>query len=93
MSLGRRIDLNPRRTKHGLLALLAGTACATAPPAQSEQQAEPESWFERWTGQDTMTGDWGGGRTDLADLGITFWGDYEMSYLGAYPESSASDTA
>jgi porin len=76
-----------------LLALLAGAACPDPANAQSVQRAEPESWFERWTSRDTMTGDWGGARTDLEDLGFDLFANTQMSFLAGYAESAPDDTA
>lgn len=52
-----------------LQALSLGLACPM--PAQAES-------LEQWLTQDTMTGDWGGIRTTLNDIGIT----PHASYLG-----------
>lgn len=72
----------PHRTS--LAAIIAGTLLL---PAMACAQAA-----NRYTGN-TLTGDWSGTRTDLADRGVTFRGDYvgeAMGVLdGGYGETGA----
>jgi len=59
-------------------ALLAGLAAVPA-QAQEEQKAEEAKGF--WE-RDTLTGDWGGVRSDLEQRGITVSGTYTAEALG-----------
>ncbi|MGH8038207.1 MAG: carbohydrate porin [Stenotrophomonas sp.] len=72
----------PHRTS--LAAIIAGTLLM--PAVVSAQEAN------RYTGK-TLTGDWNGTRSDLADRGVTFRGDYvgeAMGVLdGGYGETGA----
>lgn len=45
---------------------------AAAPSAWTQEQAEPSDFWHR----DTLTGDWGGLRTALADQGVTISASY-----------------
>ena len=57
------------------LAVIAATAITTiAPSAHAEDNAKPQSIWD----QPTLTGDWGGARTDLSNHGI----DITLNYIG-----------
>jgi len=62
----RKTDTNFRACV--LLVILAGAAATVRAQAPAPAPKEPENFLNR----STMTGDWGGLRTDLAKKGITF---------------------
>lgn len=65
-----------------LLALiLSCRAAAQEAPVQNGPVAE-KSWLGSWLGQETLTGNWGGVRSKLADSGFTPSANYTTDLVG-----------
>ncbi|WP_132386178.1 carbohydrate porin [Novosphingobium sp. PhB165] len=77
------------------IPLAAGEARAedtTETAAEDQAQTTPQP-APPPTGRDTLTGDWGGLRTDLVDAGVTFRGDYVSESFAAVKGGLRQGTA
>ena len=73
---GGRLSLGSSIGRAGLALAIVATASATW--AQPAGDAPPPSWFEG----PSLTGDWGGGRSRLAEHGFTPYATYNVEAFG-----------